>query len=98
VFDFTYDGPGVAKRDSGVLRAGGQVVATQKIPHTIGFLMVRDGTFEVGIDTRTPMDDRDYQVPLAVNGRINKLTYDLGRSELCASKVEQMKLAAIRAG
>ena len=32
VFDFTSDGPGIAKGGSGVLRVYGQDVATQKIP------------------------------------------------------------------
>src|SRR6185295_13145734 len=38
VFDFTSDGPGIAKGGSGVLRVDGQEVATQKIPKTIPFL------------------------------------------------------------
>ena len=38
VFDFTYDGPGIAKGGAGVLKVDGKEVANQKIPHTIAFL------------------------------------------------------------
>jgi hypothetical protein len=32
VFDFTYDGPGVAKGGTGVMKVDGEVVATRKDP------------------------------------------------------------------
>jgi arylsulfatase len=35
VFDFTYDGPGVAKGGTGLLKVDDKVVADRKIPHTI---------------------------------------------------------------
>ncbi len=69
VFDFTYDGPGLAKGGTGVLKVDGQVVATRKIPHTVAFLWPRDEGLDVGIGTRTPVDVKDYQVPFAFNGR-----------------------------
>jgi arylsulfatase A-like enzyme len=81
VFDFTYDGPGVAKGGTGVLKVDGEAVATHKIPHTIAFLMVADETFDVGVDTRTPISD-DYQVPFRFNGKIDKLTFKLGPLQL----------------
>ena len=34
VFDFTYDGPGIAKGGTGVLKVDGQDVATRKAPNT----------------------------------------------------------------
>jgi arylsulfatase A-like enzyme len=96
-FDFTYDGPGVAKGGTGVLKVDGQVVATQKIPHTVAFLWPRDETFDVGIDTRTPVLDKDYQVPFAFNGKINKLTFSLGPEQLFAEDLEKVKAAALKA-
>ena len=36
VFNFTYDGPGLAKGVTGVLKVDGAEVVTQKIPHSIG--------------------------------------------------------------
>lgn len=80
VFDFTSDGPGIAKGGSGVLKVDGQEVATSKIPKTIPFLMPADETFDVGVDTRTPVNDQDYQVPFPFNGTIDNLTFKLGPS------------------
>jgi arylsulfatase A-like enzyme len=82
VFDFTYDGPGVAKGGTGVLKVDGNTVATLTIPHTIAFLTVADETFDVGVDTRTPVNDKDYQVPFEFNGTIDKLTFELGPLQL----------------
>ena len=97
VFDFTYDGPGIAKGGTGVLKVDGQEVATLKIPKTIPFLMPADETFDVGIDTRTGVNDQDYQVPFAFNGKIDKLTFKLGPTQLFASDVEKLKAAALKA-
>jgi arylsulfatase A-like enzyme len=77
VFDFTSDGPGFGKGGSGVLKVDGTEVATAKIPHTIPAAMPWDETFDVGADTRTSVDDDDYQVPFAFDGQISKLTVSL---------------------
>jgi hypothetical protein len=53
VFNFTYDGPSIAKGGAGVLKVDDKEVAHQKIPHTVSFLMPADETFDVGVDTRT---------------------------------------------
>ena len=95
-FEFIYDGPGVAKGGAGVLKVDGQVVATRKIPHTVAFLWPRDETFDVGIDTRTPVEDKDYQVPFAFNGKINKLTFNVGPQQLFAEDLEKVKAAALK--
>ena len=42
VFDFTYDGPGIAKSGSGVLKVDGRDLATSKLEHTIPFLLPAD--------------------------------------------------------
>jgi hypothetical protein len=72
VYDYTYDGPGIAKGGTGVLKVDGQVVDTQKQPNSIAFLQVADETFDVGVDSRTGVNDKDYQVPFPFNGTINK--------------------------
>ena len=73
VFDFKSDGPGFGKGGTGVLKVDGTEVANEKIPHTIPALMPWDETFDVGIDTRTGVEDNDYQVPFPFNGSIGKL-------------------------
>jgi arylsulfatase len=77
VFDFKYDGPGVGKGGVGVLKVDGKEVANQSIAHTIPFLMPPDETFDVGVDTRTPVDDTDYQIPFQFTGNIDSLTVKL---------------------
>jgi arylsulfatase A-like enzyme len=77
VFDFKPDGPGFGKGGTGLLKVDDKEVANQQIAHTIPFFMALDETFDVGVDTRTPVDDEDYQVPFEFNGKIDKLTIAL---------------------
>lgn len=77
VFDFKSDGPGMGKGGTGVLKVDGKEVANAKIPHTIPALMPWDETFDVGVDTRTGVEETDYQVPFAFNGEIARLTVNL---------------------
>jgi hypothetical protein len=75
----------------GELKVDGQVVATGKQANSIAFQQVADETFDVGVDTRTGVNDEDYQAPFPLNGTINKLTFTLGPSQLTA---EDQKAAA----
>ena len=84
VFDFKYDGPGFGKGGTGVLKVDGKEVASNKVTHTIPFLLTIDETFDVGVDMRTPVDDKDYQVPFRFTGKIAKLTIKLGPEQLTA--------------
>jgi len=90
VFDFKYDGPGPAKGGTGVLSVDGKEVARKTIEHTIPLLMSIDETFDIGLDTRSPVDF-SYEVPFAFTGTIDKLNYKLGPSQLSA---EDQKKAA----
>jgi hypothetical protein len=98
VFDFKYDGPGIAKGGSGVLKVDGNQVRMLQIPKTIPFLLPADETFDVGMDTRTGVNDQDYQVPFRFNGKINQLTYNLGPEQLTSNdqKIIQHALAKAR--
>jgi len=77
IFDFKYGGPGPGKGGAGMLTVDGKEVANQTIPHTIPFLMTLGETFDIGSDTRTSVDDGDYQVPFAFTGTIDKVTVAL---------------------
>jgi len=92
-FDFKYDGlgmgtlmfnnlSGIGRGGTGVLRVDGKEVATQKMEHTIPFILAWDENLDVGSDTGTPVDDRDYQVPFAFTGKINKITLTIDRPKL----------------
>jgi arylsulfatase len=83
VFDFKYDGPGPGKGGAGVLSVDGKPLAKQSIPHTIPLLMSIDESFDIGIDTRTPVDD-SYKLPFRFTGTIDKLTIKLGREQMTA--------------
>ena len=77
VYDFTYDGIGFGLGGRGVLKVDGTVVDDKRIAKTLPFLFPEDETFDVGVDTRTPIDDRDYQVPFRFQGKLVKLTVEL---------------------
>src|SRR5712675_160642 len=97
VFDYTYDGPGPAKGGSGVLKVDGNVVATVKQANSIAFLQIADETFDVGMDTRSSVNEKDYQVPFAFNGKIDKLTVKLGPPQSLSPEQQKAMAAAVRA-
>lgn len=96
VFDFKYDGPGFGKGGTGVLTVDGKVLSKQKMEHTIPFLMAIDETLDIGIDTRTPVDE-SYKLPFEFTGTINKLTYKLGPEQLSQADREVMQRAVAAA-
>ena len=83
VFDFKYNGPGIGKGGTGVLTVDGKEVDRQTVKYSIPVLMVIDETFDIGSDTRMPVDFT-YHVPFRFTGSIDKLTYKLGPSQLAA--------------
>jgi arylsulfatase A-like enzyme len=92
VFDFKYDGPGFGKGGTGVLSVDGKEVASSTIPHTIPFVETIYETFDVGVDTRTGVDDNDYQPPFRFTGKIDKLTVKLVPMKAAEQKLHQQKV------
>jgi hypothetical protein len=93
-FEFKYDGPGIAKGGTGVLRVDGKDVANRSIAHTTPVLLTIDETFDIGSDTHTPADDADYQVPFPFTGTISKVHFKLGPSQMLpedAKAAQEMK-------
>ncbi len=68
----------MGKGGTGVLTVDGVEVAKASIPNTVPSVFPVDETFDVGVDTRTPVDDDDYQIPFAFTGTLDKLTVELG--------------------
>jgi hypothetical protein len=97
VFDFTYDGPGIAKSGTGVLKVDGKMVRTLTILKTVPFILPPNESFDIGVDTRTGVNDLDYQVPFRFNGKINKLTFNLGPSQLNEAETKKVKEATDKA-
>jgi arylsulfatase len=85
LFDFKYDGPGMAKGGTGVLSVDGKEVARKTIPHTVPALFTIDESFDVGVDTRTGVEDKDYKPPFRFTGKLDKLTIKLGPNQMMAS-------------
>jgi arylsulfatase A-like enzyme len=87
-YEFKYDGlglgtlaynsiSGLGRGGTGTFKVDGKVVSTQALEHTVPLTLPWDETFDIGSDTGTPVDDHDYQVPFAFNGKINKLTFSI---------------------
>src|SRR5208337_1520918 len=94
VFDFKYNGPGPGKGGTGVLSVDGKEVDRKTIEHTIPLLMAID-TLDIGLITRTPVDWA-FEPPFKFTGTIDKLTYNLGPSQLSAEDQRKMDDAIAR--
>jgi arylsulfatase len=103
-FDFKYDGLGAAtlafgspsglgRSGTGVLKVDGKVVASQKMAKTIPMTLQWDENFDVGADTGTPVDDKDYQVPFRFTGKLDKLTLTIDRPKLSPEDIKKLKMA-----
>src|SRR5947208_13613550 len=84
-FDFKYDGPGIAKGGTGILKVDGKEVRTLQVPKTVPFLLPADETFDVGIDTRTGVNDQDYQIPFRFNRKIDNVTLNIAPTHLTSA-------------
>jgi arylsulfatase len=107
-YGFKYDGLGIARLASnnisgigrtgtGTLKVDGKVVSTQTMDRTVPLILPWDETFDVRSDTGTPVDDRDYQVPFAFTGKIDKLTITLDPPVLTDDDKKKNLEAAFRA-
>lgn len=55
------------------------------------FTVAWDETFDVGLDTGTSVDDRDYTPPNPFTGRIVRLTIDLGDSTVTPASLQALQ-------
>jgi hypothetical protein len=108
-FDFKYDGlgfatlafnnlSGIGRNGTGVLKVDGKEVATQKMERTVPIILQWDETFDIGADTGTPVDDKDYQVPFTFTGKLHKLTLKLDPPKLTPADEKRLREATERAG
>ena len=74
--DFKYDGGGTGKGATVILSVDGNKVGEGKIGATVGARFSLDETWDIGLDTGTPLDFDTYDVPFKFNGKINKVTVD----------------------
>ena len=103
-FDFKYDGlgmgtlafgspSGIGRGGTGVLKVDGKEVARQTMERTLPFILAWDENLDVGSDTGTPVDDKDYQVPFAFTGKIIKLTLTIDRPQLTPEDIKKLQAA-----
>ena len=92
VFDWKMDAKGEAlgRGGNGTLSVDGKPVAQQSLAHTQPIIWAWDETFDIGLDTGTPVDDGDYQVPFAFTGKLVKITVDLGESSVSPEAIKMM--------
>jgi arylsulfatase len=93
-FDWKYDGPGLGKSGTGTLKVDGKVLDSHGMPRSLGIVLPWCETFAVGIDTGTPVDDKDYQVPFQFTGNLSKLTVKVGPEELAPADKETISEAS----
>ena len=107
-FDFKYDGlgpatmafnnySGVGQGGTGILKVDGKVVATEKMEHTLPFILQWDESLDIGSDTGTPVNDADYKTPFAFTGKLNKITLTIDRPKLAPEDVKRLREAEERA-
>ncbi len=103
-FDFKYDGlgmgtiafnnmSGLGQSGSGVLKVDGKVVAEQKMEHTLPISLQWDESLDIGSDTLTGVDDKDYQSPFAFTGKIDKITLTIDRPTLSPDDIKKLEQA-----
>jgi arylsulfatase len=78
-FEFVFDGGGFGKGGTGFLSVDGNEVDRKTMEHTVPFIFQWDETFDVGMDTGTPVAflEHSYQCPFKFTGKINKVTFEL---------------------
>ena len=107
-YDFKYEGLGVAtlafndvsglgRPGVGTLSVDGKVVATKTMARSVPLTLPWDETFDIGSDTGTPVDDKDYQIPFAFTGKLDKLTITVDRPKLTAADEKRLMEASQQA-
>ena len=101
-FDFKYDGlglgtlvfnsfSGVGKGGTGTLKVDGTVVDTKRMEKTIPITLQWDESFDIGSDTITGVNDKDYLPPFPLTAKLNKLTIKIDRPQLSPEEIEKLE-------
>ena len=104
-FDFKYDClgaatmvfgdySGIGQGGTGVLKVDGNALATEKMEHTLPFVLQWDESLDIGSDTGTPVDDNDYSTPFTFTDKLNKITLNIDRPKLSPEDIKRLEAAA----
>jgi len=83
-FDYKMDGNAFGAGGTGILSVDGKEVDKKSMEHAVPFIFQWDETFDVGMDTGTPVAflEHSYQCPFKFTGKINRVEFDLGPKEI----------------
>ena len=93
-FDFKYNGNGqdAGLGGTGTLSVDGEEVAKGPIEHTVPTRFSLDETFDIGMDTGTPVvEDYADKMPFKFTGTLKKVVIELGKSGLTANAEKKLK-------
>ena len=65
---------------------------------SVPLILQWDETFDIGADTGTPVDDRDYHIPFNLTAKLDKLTIQLDRPQLTPEDIRKLREAEAKAG
>ena len=90
--------PATGKSGTGTLSVDGEQVAQGEIEHTIPIRFSLDETFDIGMDTGTPVvEDYVDKMPFKFTGTLKKVVIELGKSGLTANDEKKLKEQAEKA-
>jgi len=103
-FDFKYDGlgvgtlafnnmSGIGRGGTGTLKVDGKVVQTAEMKHTMPMILQWDEAFDIGEDTLTGVNDKDYSPPFKLTAKLNKLTIKVDRPQLSQEDIKKLEEA-----
>ena len=103
-FDFKYDGlgegtlqynsmSGLAKGGMGTLKVDGKVVQSIRMERTLPIILQWDESFDIGRDTLTGVNDKDYKPPFALTAKLNKLTVRTDPPKLTPADIKKLEEA-----
>jgi len=101
-FDFKYEGLGVGtlaynnmsglgRPGTGTLIVDGKPVKTIKMEKTIPIILQWDESTDIGMDTETGVNDKDYIPPFKLTADLIKLTIRVNRPELSEADIQKLK-------
>ncbi len=92
VFDWKPDPEGapIGRGGAGALSVNGKEAARLSLPQTQPFIWAWDGTFDVGLDAGTSVDDSDYAAPFPFTGKLEKITFDRGETLMTPEAIKAM--------
>ena len=95
---FAYEGGGIGKGATSTLFVDGQPVAEGKIPQTIRVRFSLDETFDIGLDTGTPVvEDYVDKMPFAFTGTLKKFVVILEPEKLTPEERKALREAEAKA-